>query len=274
MSYATVMVHVGLEADEDDRVRLAADLAEGFAATLIGAAAAEPRLPFVADGMIVDGEIAVEEAQQITERMAVREAEFRVLAARTGRPVEWRATVDLPAEYLAREARAADLLVVGRDGEPFDPYRRLDLGRLLLRAGRPVLVVPPGRTALRVARALVAWKDGREARRAMRDALPLLRRADEILVATVGEGEEGERAEAAVADVAAYLRRQGLAGVSTKVVTEAGPAGEHLVALAAERAVDLVVAGAYGRTRLGEWIFGGATQSLMTACPTPCLFSH
>jgi nucleotide-binding universal stress UspA family protein len=150
-----------------------------------------------------------------------------------------------------------------------------DPGALVLRAGRPVLAVPPGVNSLGGRRIVVAWKDSREARRAIQDALPFLRRADEVIVVEVCEtSDEVTDSQARLRDVAQYLKRHQIKAVAERVRPVEGAAVNSLLRLAQDESADLIVAGAYGHSRLGEWIFGGVTQGLLARSPVCCLFSH
>jgi nucleotide-binding universal stress UspA family protein len=136
-----------------------------------------------------------------------------------------------------------------------------------------VLVVPPEIDRLEVSRILVAWKDTREARRAIRDALPFLKLADEVSIA-VAKTAGAEDADAQIADVAKYLERHDVR-VAEQISTVASDDEEDvLLDLARQHRVNLIVAGAYGRTRLSEWIFGGVTRHLLLNSPVPCLLSN
>jgi nucleotide-binding universal stress UspA family protein len=130
MSYAAIMVHMDVDDGSGGRLRLAVDLARRFGATLIGMSAA------LVPAESADGRVAA--------LLAAREAEFRKVASAAGIKYEWRAVNGLPDDAVAREARTADLVIVGRVAASASVLRALDAGRLVLRAGRPVLVVPPG----------------------------------------------------------------------------------------------------------------------------------
>jgi hypothetical protein len=133
---------------------------------------------------------------------------------------------DYPTEAVAREARAADLVIIGNERENRDPFRALDPGSVLLKAGRPVLVVPRGVTSFSPRRIAIAWKDVREARRAVQDALPFLQRAESVMVVEVSEGGDGAQALQGARDVARYLGRHRVEIVTERVwpaeVTAAG----------------------------------------------------
>jgi nucleotide-binding universal stress UspA family protein len=178
-----------------------------------------------------------------------------------------------PREVIPKEARAADLLVIGQSMLPGDVIHSYDPGTIILAAGRPVLVVPPGIERLDFSRILVAWKDTREARRAIHDALPFLKLADEVSIA-VAKTSGTEYADVQIADVANYLERHDVR-VAEQISTVADENEEDvLLDLARQHRINLIVAGAYGRTRLSEWIFGGVTRNLLLNSPIPCLVSN
>ena len=174
---------------------------------------------------------------------------------------------------LANEARAAVHIIVSRL-HPAIARDLVDPGAILLRAGRPVLVVPDVVTPPSLRRAVVAWKDTRECRRAVRDALPFLQEAEEVLLVEIGEHEAESQARRNLADVADYLVRHRVI-VADKIWRRArGPAATELLQLVRDENADLVVAGGYGHSRLGEWIFGGVTHELLGSSPVCCMLSH
>ena len=116
--------------------------------------------------------------------------------------VEWRTALEAPADVLAREARAADLIIVGPGDAAGNRHDAFDPGAVLLRAGRPILVVPDIFHPLALRRVVVAWKDTRECRRAVRDALPFLQQAKEVLIVEIGEDGSESDARKALSDVA------------------------------------------------------------------------
>src|SRR5262249_57555464 len=113
-----------------------------------------------------------ERAEGASKELRSRGERFRKIAEEVAVRFEWRSSMDFPREVIPKEARAADLLIIGQSMLPGDVVHSYDPGTIILAAGRPVLVVPPKIDRLEVSRILVAWKDTREARRAIRDALP------------------------------------------------------------------------------------------------------
>jgi nucleotide-binding universal stress UspA family protein len=137
-----------------------------------------------------------------------------------------------------------------------------------------VLVVPKGLASLTPRRIAVAWKDVREARRAVVDALPLLRAAEEIvLIEILEEGDENGSAHR-LKDVASHLARHRVVTVTRQVRPADVTAGDALVRFVKDANMDVLIAGAYGHSRLGEWAFGGVTRDLLAGSPICCLFSN
>ena len=184
--------------------------------------------------------------------------------------VEWRSAPDFPNSFVIRESRAADLIIIGQSSTLPHP---LDVGGFLLRAGRPVLVVPNALASFAARHLVVAWKDTREARRVLCDALPLLRLAENVVLVEVCEWG-AEEALHRLKDVSGFLSHHGITNVTERVLPDAAIAGDVLVRFAQDTQADLIVAGAYGHSRLGEWMFGGVTRDLLTKSPICCLFSH
>jgi nucleotide-binding universal stress UspA family protein len=274
MSYAVMMVHVGEEAYSDSRLQLAAQIADRFNARLIGLAAEEQRPLFVTDGFVADGEIAEREYQEIIERLAAREQYFRARVSGTKQEPDWRAEVGNPVAVLAAQMRAADLAVLGREPSIADSYRMVDAAVAVLRLGRPSLIVPSGVSGLEAKNVVIGWKDTRECRRAVQDALPFLHEAISIHVAEICVDDDASEARARVEDVVRYLAKHRIEARGEAVSQTKSTIAEELIRLAHGRGADLLVAGAYGHSRFGEWIFGGVTHDLLSTSPICCLMAH
>jgi len=267
MTLAAIMVTVDFDPASKARISLAADLARRFGSLLIGVAG----WPLIKRPVetLSDNELA----ERTSSKLRGLGERFRKIAEEVAVRIEWRSSMDFPREVIPKEARAADLLVIGQSMLPGDVVHSYDPGTIILAAGRPVLVVPSGIDRLEFSRVLVAWKDTREARRAIHDALPFLKLADEVIIA-VAKTPGAEDADAQIADVAKYLERHDV-HVAEQISTVADEDEEDvLLDLARQHRVNLIVAGAYGRTRLSEWIFGGVTRYLLLNSPVPCLLSN
>ncbi len=270
---ASVLVHVDFDFDSDNRIRIAANLASKFGAALIGVAGWVP-------GREKGGWFAaeLERPDERTNRILVEldklGERFRNLAREKVNTVEWRESFHFPREVIAAETRAADLVVIGSHPVVEDAYHAFDPGMVLLSAGRPVLVVPDGVTRNPGRRALVAWKDTREARHAVQSAVPYLKMAGHIVLVEVAEDVLERAAHEHLSDVAKYLLRHGIAVNAKAVLHPQGSIADQLKSVAKEEDADLIVAGAYGHTRLGELVFGGVTRGLLLHSDVCCLLCN
>ncbi len=273
MSYTTIMVYVEAEGTPRERVRISADLARKFNATLIGISAQAMRPPITGDEILAT--VLPEATVPAIEAKLIEKAKWFHLVAVADRPkLLWRPVIDFPVDAVAREARSADLIVIGPMSSAGDAYVSFDPGEAILRLGRPALFVPGNVSMLRAEHVVIAWKDVREARRAVQDALPLLHEAAQVTVAEICEVGDEERAEARLDDVATYLARHRIKGGPRVIMHQEGSGADQLITLAQEEGADLLVTGAYGHSRLGEWVFGGVTRDLLANSPICCLMSH
>jgi nucleotide-binding universal stress UspA family protein len=266
------MVPVDLGPHAAVRVSLAGSLADQFDSLLIGTAAQFPFIPAYGNGEMAGATLIEAEQRRVDDELVEVERVFRTASANRNR-VEWRSSSSREATtFLTEQARAADILVLTRQGARDEQDWRFGVhsGMLVMQTGRPILVAPPGVTIMPGKRILIAWKDTREARRAVWDALPLLKRAESVLVVAVDEGVGSDGA----GDVAEYL---GSHGVGARTLLRKGDhttASDELLAVVENEGMDLLVAGAYGHTRLREWIFGGVSRDLLDHTPVCCLMSH
>ncbi len=276
MTYKSIMVHLELGGDNEGVLQIAGDLAERFNADVIGIAACQPIQVLYNEGLGADDVIAQDRAE-IAREMKNAEEQFRAALSGRAKTLQWRSSIAYGslADFIADEARAADLIVTGRDMGPklLDQTRRVHIGDLVMRAGRPVLLVPQGVTQLKLRTVYIGWKESREARRAVADALPLLKSAQTVTVVQVGSQEAQLSNQKRLADVAAWLGRHGIAA-TPQAIAKSGTEAGYLHAELLERKCELLVAGAYGHPRLSEWIFGGVTQDVLLDPDFCVLFSH
>ncbi|MER2265934.1 universal stress protein [Methylobacterium oxalidis] len=272
MAFASVMVPLDPGPNSANRLKVASNLAAQFGSRLIGVAARET-LParLYGKGAYINPQTVDFAYACMAEEMASVEETFHRATAGIGR-AEWRSARKDPMAFLMKQSRSADLVVVSRDhgSDVEDWCCSIDPGELILNVGRPVLVVPPAINNLSARRIIVAWKDTREARRAISDGLPILKAAEEVFVASVGDGAAGED----VREIAEHLKLHGVPCVPLlRQASSAGVAAE-ILALADEKHADLIVAGAYGHSRMREMIFGSVTRQLLESTPLCCLMSH
>jgi nucleotide-binding universal stress UspA family protein len=268
------MVHVDLEPSNDARLRVAADLALRFGSHVIGIAAGNPNPPAYGGGKFAAGLIAQQRAT-IEVQLTAAEDRFRAAMGRGISHPEWRQALEKPNAYVAAQARAADLIIAGNGhyGGVLDPFRTLDPSLLVMEAGRPVLIVPAEVESCQAKKVVIGWKNTREARRAIWDALPLLRAAEYVVVGEILDVEEQAAADTRLGDVIRWLGRHEVTAVP-RIMRGVGDTAELLQQMAAEEFADLIVTGAYGHSRLGEWIWGGVTETLLTSAQMCCLLAH
>ncbi|GMO39506.1 MULTISPECIES: universal stress protein [Bradyrhizobium] len=277
MTYATVMVSLALDQPNEARLQVAGELAERFEAAIVGVAAAQfaPPLYFTdgaeAQALIDEGEASVK------RRLAGLEAQFRAATKNRGGHAEWRSAMDFPARFVLAQARCADIVVSGGQSPAFsDAFALASPKDLVMQAGRPLLVVPDRANWLDLRSVLVAWKDTPEARRAVSDALPMLRKARDVTITTIPERDDDRSVVmAGVTDVAAWLARHGVTATARIYEgTRNETAAAQLEKVAGDVDAGLIVAGAYGHSRFRELILGGVTQYLVTQTARSVLLSH
>src|SRR5262252_3720304 len=262
MSLAAMMVHVDVDPPSDARIRLAAGLSSNFDWRLrLGAASATYLRRRDCRPKDNRGHVAgIFRAARPSRRTFPL-----TCGTRPDRGVAIRQR--LADRIRGKEARAVDLLIVGRDRIAGDSSRSLDPGAVALKAGRPLLVVPPDIQSLAAEGIVIGWKDTREARRAVRDALPLLREASRVAIVEVADPQDQDQSRLRIDDVARYLTRHGVKLTKPPTPDATGSVAGELLRIAGEQKADLIVAGAYGHNRLGEWLFGGVTEELFRASP-------
>lgn len=276
MAYKTI---IAILQDEKAAVRVldvAVGFAERFDAHIVGIHSEPLPVPIASpmgfpDATIIGtaDEFGRERAEKLRGLFEARRASERISA-------EWRSMRSFSGDSALSavdSARCGDIVVACRG--PQDGGGAPDIETVLQRSGRPVLLVPyEGPVSAEAKRILVAWNGSREAARATFDALDLIVAAEETIILTVNPvTTPGEDGPLPGNDIAAALARHG-----ANVTVESARSGDRGVAgtlarVVADRGVDLLVAGAFGKSRLREMLFGGTTRSLLDAPPCLTLMS-
>jgi len=274
-----ILVHVDGGKAAERRVEAAAILAEAAEGHLVGlhVTSAAEDLPWI-EGYATEMVIRYATDRAESERVRARECFERQIAGRA-LTHEWRETSGLADRTVALHGRTSDLIVLGQS-EPaanaFGPAPGI-AEHVPLSAGRPCLILPyAGHWPTLGRRVLVAWDGGREAARAVNDALPLLRRAQQVTIVTIGDRlQGGGTAAQGAAALGAHLTRHGL---TVEVRHDSGGGAiavpDVLLSLAADLSSDLLIMGAYGHNRLRELIMGGVTRAILDHMTLPVLMSH
>lgn len=232
--------------------------------------AADIGAPAVIDWQLQDGAIANGDAAQsrLTGRLArvAPLTEFRRRDLYSGQF----------GEAVASLGRTGDLTVVSRpygDGAA-DIDAEVAEGALF-GSGRGTLIVPrtgPVRDGFRSI--VLGWRNTREAARAVAEAMPFLRAAERVAITMIDEhGAPAEEGLEPAADIARHLDRHGVS-VEIRHLSRWDRPGEGLINEATAIGADMIVAGAYGHSRLREWVMGGTTRDLLRDSPLPLLMAH
>lgn len=176
--------------------------------------------------------------------------------------------------HLVAHARLRDLSIFPISAE--DSGQRSLVEALIFESGRPVLLLPEG-TSRELSTSfdtiVVAWDYSRPATRAVADALPLLEAAKHVHVITVVDEKQLAKPRSGV-ELSKHLARHGVEVAFEEVHAKGRRIGDTLEAYAVERKADLLVMGAYGHSKMREFILGGATNSVLTRPFTWTLVSH
>jgi nucleotide-binding universal stress UspA family protein len=276
--FKDILVHVDGAKAAERRVEAAAVLAEANEAHLVGlhVASAAEEMPWI-EGYATEMVIRYATERAEADRARAREIFERQTAGRA-MTREWRETGGLADRTVALHGRYADLIVLGQSDPAAAPFGASPgiAEHVPLSAGRPCLILPyAGQWPTLGQRALVAWDGGREAARAVNDALPLLRRAERVTIVTIGERlQGGGPAAPGAAALGAHLARHGIAVETRHDAGGAIAVPDQLLSLAADLSADLLVMGAYGHNRLRDLIMGGVTRAILDHMTLPVLMSH
>jgi nucleotide-binding universal stress UspA family protein len=269
------MVCVRVGRANAELLRVAATVAKRTGARLVGVAARQMSIHAYVRG-VGPFEPNDYDPHKFIDEAGKAEQEFRA-ALQDFEAVDWRMQITSgPAyQYVADEARCADLVIAPIDGRErtFFPSGQAEVGDLLMRLGRPIMTVPSGTEGFAFRQALVCFKEVREARRAVADSLPILQLMKQVRVVEVVENGTRQEAERRLADIRGWLAKHDVDSVCEALGAK-GVASHQLPALARELGADLIVAGAFGHSRLREWAFGGVTRDLLLRSDCCVLSSH
>lgn len=278
MSLKDILVHVDSTAASRTRLRLALTLARRFGASLSGLhVTPEPGVPPYFKPSAVEriakiyGENA-REAARLAEILFLEETKHAEVTTL------WECTDGDMDETIGERARFADLLLVGQ----FDTENPPTISAFLLpakvafEAATPVLVVPNAWSCSEVGRRpLVAWDGSREAARAVHDAMPFLETADQVSILAIDPLRQGHMHEGAqTLKLLAHLGSHGIHAERKEVAVVDKAVTTALLEHAAAAGADLLVMGAYGHSRIWEFMVGGTTQDLLEQMTVPVLMSR
>jgi nucleotide-binding universal stress UspA family protein len=242
----------------------------------------EPVLAF-APGMIVPPDylsVAVEEWRRFADRAR---SEFARTTGTNGLPMQeleavgggpaagWREIQGDEAEIVGQHGRLFDLIIVGRPEGAVSRRWREIREAALFETGRPVLLAPVAASPNLGRSVVIAWNGSTESARTIAFGMPFLETAERVEVLTVkGHTVPGPSG----VEVAAHLARHGISATSRTLEPDERPAGEVILDEAGDVGADLVLKGAFTRSRLRQVVFGGTTQHILDYAKIPVLLAH
>lgn len=280
MSYKTILVHLADPARAKRLFEVVMPLVRKMDAHLIGLNVMPPYV------VLPGGEVGVSTVTVEAHRDAYQADLQKLKAAFTEETrinpakAEWRAAdanFSTAAGTVIEHGRLADLVVTSQKDKNWTLSDFLEEPeRVAIECGRPVLIVPnSGKPVSPPKRATIAWNGKREAARAVFDALPLLKGTDEVNILWVHpERDQPHSGDIPGAELSATLARHGIKCVATSASATDGNIGYELLRQASAFGSDLVVMGAYGHSRMREFVLGGASREMLAQMDRLVLMSH
>ncbi|RZL96208.1 MAG: universal stress protein [Variovorax sp.] len=280
MSFKTILVHLDRSDRCASRVAFAARLARARGSHLIGL------LPTgLYDGVIPADAIpagaddfVAESADYLRRRAdAISDAFEAQLLGPNPASYEIRRVDDTTVDAIVNHGRSSDLIVLGQDDRSGESDTRTHglVAQVMLRSGRPVLVVPyAGNFEAQRKNVLIAWDGSRESAVATRAALPLLIEAPHVTLVSLRRSDQPQDpARLLGAEMTHWLQRHGVRATAEQDVTDVDIA-DALLSRASDLDVDLIVMGGYGHSRLREFMLGGVTRQVLAQMTVPLVMAH
>lgn len=231
----------------------------------------------LADYLIGLSRLATDEEQKSRRACETMLEVFRTKAREAGvlgEALRGKADLNGIGDYVAERARTRDLCIVPV-ADLLDGQRSI-AEAVVFGSGRPVLLFRPGRADLPsggLGKVVLAWDGSRSAARAMADALPVMLKAREVQVLTV-INEKPDARSGSGEDAVRHLKAHGVNALAAEVDASGRQIGQVLDDYVATCGSDLLIMGAYGRSRVREFILGGATEYMLHDPKVPLLLSH
>jgi nucleotide-binding universal stress UspA family protein len=279
MGYRSFVVHVDDTDECERRLDVAARLARAFHGELEGVylTPAREMTPFTS-AMLPDAVVA-QRMQDSGNAQARAEQRFRAAAERERlTAIGFSAPAGRPLDAALLHTYYADIAIVGqtRQEDPQAAFNDDLVYAMLMGGGRPLLAVPQfGNLPTIGENVVIAWKETRESARAVCDALPFLKEARKVSVMSISSPGDGEVLESRSDErIAAFLARHDIEARVRHETAEDIDAGNLLLSRVSDLSADLIVMGAYSRTRLAERVLGGVTRLMLQSMTVPVLMSH
>ncbi len=272
----TLLVGLDDEAHAKDALRLALPIARAHGSHLIGLHTIETLSFYPGVSIHIPGEIYTSFVEARDKDAEAVKALFEDMTRTEHFPSEWRgvhAQSPDASDRLVEAALTTDLVILAASAKTKDGFPQHYVPeQAIRRSGRPVLYVPSGYKGERVGHKIViGWSPTREAARAVHDALPLLQPEAEVSIVTVGQGTDDAPGDAT--ELARALDRHGFRVDVVQRSAARGKIAEELDEMAFGLGADLIVTGAFGHSRLYDFVIGAVTVDLLEKARLPVLFS-
>ena len=274
MALNDLLVHVTDSKFARARIEASVALAMRHDAHLTGIGVRMASNPPVYALAAIPADILAEIEAREKESMGVAKALFESIVGQAGwlERSSWTDEVGGVVETISRNARLSDLTIIGQQSGGMENSNSDLPDDFVLQSGRPVLVIPEFGAPQPIGeRIVVAWNGGREAARAVADAMPILVKSKSVTILSIEPRDNGETPGAGLAQ---HLARHGVAATAKRSVADNIDASEVLLNFLTDESADLLVMGAYGHSRLREVILGGMTRHLLTHMTIPVFMSH
>ena len=273
----TILACLTGEEHAADVLSAAVPLARRHMAHLIGLHALEALIVYPGTSMHIPDVVYESMAQSQTKTADLLEAIFQDKVRPEDFVSEWRcvkAQTTPPAARIVEAARSVDLVIMAQaDASEDRADRHYVLEHVIRQSGRPVLHVPNGyRGDVIGNKVIIGWSPTREATRAVHDAIPLMMPGADVAIVSVSGGDGAESAGAT--ELARALDRHGFKAEVVQRTAAKANIGEMLEREALERGADLIVTGAFGHSRVYDFVIGAVTLELMHSAVVPVLFAR
>jgi nucleotide-binding universal stress UspA family protein len=275
-AFPRVLVHIGLDRANADRLGFAASFAERFGSAVTGAYLMPPLIPNIATVGEVMPELIIEQEKLAQADSDKAKTAFLDHAERKNLRNEWHALHEPRIPKIRHLARCADIAIVGQvNPELPSDVVLLRPEELAMGSGRPVIVIPyvggPHDFGRRV---VVAWNSTREAARAVGDAMPLLREAEQIWVMSINAEDEADGHPGPAEALVRHLAEHGIKAEPQALRSDNISPADLLLSRITDLGADSLVMGCYGHSRLREFVLGGMTRDVLRHMTVPVLLSH
>jgi nucleotide-binding universal stress UspA family protein len=280
MTYKTLLVSLNEIERLDGVLQVAASLADEQKSHVVGLYVIPAPAVYPAVGPYVVPEVFDGLTRYFEEQSKGAKGKFdAAMKSRqlSGQWLEVKAMAPVISETVSEIGRIADLVVVsetnrdGRNGVELDFVENVILG-----AGRPVLILPrKTELALDTGVIVCGYNGSKESARAVHDAVPLLRKAGDVRLLWVDPERTAESSGTPPGtDMAASLHRQGVKATAESVQSKGVNPAEAVMMKARDLGAGVIVMGAYGHSRIREFVLGGATRHALSNLNIPLLMSH